>query len=439
MKTSITLSLIDIFILFLYLFAIIALNIRLKRTINSKELNRFYYPGWIYKVAFSLLFALVYLYILGGGDINAYWDGASCLAELFYTDPKSYFAEIIQTKRDLGITHHFNSSTGFPPGWIWREEEAWIATKIISFIAIITFKGFWSSTIILASIAFWVSWILSVKLNKKEKISRNSLLFALFFLPSVSFWCSGISKDSLTFILSTFLVYQFFNLLQWKKNRIFLRLFLLVIVLFMVYSLRHFLAYSLFVPFLLAILARYGNRFSERPVLLWGFRIIVFSAVAASFVVVISSNQTKQLIIEANVTKSDFSSNPIYTGAKYDMPTSSGNPVELVALFPLALFTALFRPSFLDPVGASFLINQLESAILIILTLRFIFNRKFIFNLNRIVRHEFMLYALIFVVIVGFMAGYSSILYGVLVRIRAIALPFLVLLLTYNFNLKESS
>ena len=50
-----------------------------------------------------------------------------------------------------------------------------------------------------------------------------------------------------------------------------------------------------------------------------------------------------------------------------------------------------------------------------------------------------MLYALIFMLIVGFMAGYSSILYGVLVRIRAIALPFLVLLLTYDFKLKEST
>jgi hypothetical protein len=439
MNNAISFNAIDALIFLLVFGLIIFLNARIKRNFPSVKLNRFFYAAWGFKVAFAFLFALVYLFVLGGGDINAYWEGASCLGNLFYTNPEAYFTEMWHTQREYGIAHHFNVSTGYPPGWIWREEEAWMATKIISVFAIITWKGFWSATLVIASLSFWSSWLLATKLNSLEKFNRNSVLFALLFFPSVSFWCSGISKDSLAFTASIFLIFQFFLLLKWGGRLSFVRIILIFLLLLMVYSLRHYLAYALFVPFLLAILARYGNRFSERPVLLWGFRIIVFSAVAFTFTLVLSSNQTKELIFEANVTKSDFSANPIYTGAKYDMPTSSGNPVELVTLFPLALFTALFRPSFLDPVGASFLLNQLESAILLFLTLRFIFNRKFIINLNRIVRHEFMLYALIFLVIVGFMAGYSSILFGVLVRIRAIALPFLVLLLTYNFNLKESS
>lgn len=439
MNNAISFNAIDALIFLLVFGLIIFLNARIKRNFSSVKLNGFFYAAWGFKVAFAFLFALVYLFVLGGGDINAYWDGASCLSDLFYTNPEAYFSEMWHTQREYGIAHHFNVSTGYPPGWIWREEEAWMATKIISVFAIITWKGFWSATLVIASLSFWSSWLLATKLQSVEKFNRNSVLFALLFFPSVSFWCSGISKDSLAFTASIFLIFQFFLLLKWGGRLSFVRIILIFLLLLMVYSLRHYLAYALFVPFLLAILARYGNRFSERPVLLWGFRIIVFSAVAFSFTLVLSSNQTKELIFEANVTKSDFSANPIYTGAKYDMPTSSGNPVELVTLFPLALFTALFRPSFLDSVGASFLMNQLESAILLFLTLRFIFNRKLIINLNRIVRHEFMLYALIFVVIVGFMAGYSSILFGVLVRIRAIALPFLVLLLTYNFNLKEST
>ncbi|NDB34424.1 MAG: hypothetical protein EB023_03565 [Flavobacteriia bacterium] len=420
MNNAISFNAIDALIFLLVFGLIIFLNARIKRNFASVKLNRFFYAAWGFKVAFAFLFALVYLFVLGGGDINAYWEGASCLGNLFYTNPEAYFSEMWHTQREYGIAHHFNVSTGYPPGWIWREEEAWMATKIISVFAIITWKGFWSATLVIASLSFWSSWLLATKLQSVEKFNRNSVLFALLFFPSVSFWCSGISKDSLAFTASIFLIFQFFLLLKWGGRLSFVRIILIFLLLLMVYSLRHYLAYALFVPFLLAILARYGNRFSGRPVLLWGFRIIVFSAVAFSFTLVLSSNQTKELIFEANITKSDFSANPIYTGAKYDMPTSSGNPVELVTLFPLALFTALFRPSFLDSVGASFLMNQLESAILLFLTLRFIFNRKLIINLNRIVRHEFMLYALIFVVIVGFMAGYSSILFGVLVRIRAI-------------------
>lgn len=45
-------------------------------------------------------------------------------------------------------------------------------------------------------------------------------------------------------------------------------------------------------------------------------------------------------------------------------------------------------------------------------------------------KNEFALYAIIFVIITAFMAGYTSILFGVLVRIRSIALPFFFLILT---------
>jgi hypothetical protein len=51
-------------------------------------------------------------------------------------------------------------------------------------------------------------------------------------------------------------------------------------------------------------------------------------------------------------------------------------------------------------------------------------------NLRVLFKNEFALYALTFVLITAFMAGYTSILFGVLVRIRAIALPFFFLILT---------
>jgi hypothetical protein len=45
-------------------------------------------------------------------------------------------------------------------------------------------------------------------------------------------------------------------------------------------------------------------------------------------------------------------------------------------------------------------------------------------------KSEFAIYMLTFVLLTAFMAGYTSILFGVLVRIRALALPFFFLLLT---------
>ena len=87
-----------------------------KQRHSDESLNRYFYPGFFFKLSFAVLFAVLYLFFLGGGDINAYWDGASSLADLFYTNPEGYVQELWQTHREYGINYHFNSDTGYPPG-----------------------------------------------------------------------------------------------------------------------------------------------------------------------------------------------------------------------------------------------------------------------------------------------------------------------------------
>jgi hypothetical protein len=80
--------------------------------------------------------------------------------------------------------------------------------------------------------------------------------------------------------------------------------------------------------------------------------------------------------------------------------------------------------------------NGIESLLLIFYSLTYLFNRKLVANVNKLLTSEFGVYALVFVMIVGFMAGYTSILFGVLVRIRSIVLPFFFLVLSYRTSNK---
>jgi len=410
-----------------------------KQRHSDESLNRYFYPGFFFKLIFAVLFAVLYLFFLGGGDINAYWDGASSLADLFYTNPEGYVQELWQTHREYGINYHFNSDTGYPPGWIWREEEAWTAAKIISIFSILTFKSFWATTLLISWATFAVSWALAVQLVRCENMHKVACVIAFLFIPSVAFWCSGISKDSLTYFLTLLFIYQAFLWIKWGSGKRLLRGLGLIFILVLLYNLRHFLAFAIFVPFVLAVLSRYASRFSGRPLLLWLYRFFLYTIFIGSVYVVISSDQTQALINEANITKQDFSNNPIYTGAKYEMPTNVSSPIQLLGLFPRSFLTAMFRPTFLDPVGPSFVINQLESLLFIFLTLRFLFSPWVLRSISSIIRNEFLLFSIIFIFFVGFMSGYTSILFGVLVRIRAIALPFLVLVLFQKFKPQDKT
>jgi hypothetical protein len=396
------------------------------------NISRFFYFGWGFKIFFALIFALVYLFALGGGDINAYWESATVLNKLFVNNPTAYIQELWSTERSLGITYHFNSETGYPPGWIWRESEAWNAAKILSIFSALTFNSFWATTLLIASFVFFTSWLMVYRITTNEAFNSKAVMFAFLFFPSVTFWCSGISKDSQVYTLSLLLIYQLFLWLKWDQKRSIWRVLLMAFIFYLILNLRQFIALAIIGPFLLSIVVRYGSRLSQRPVILLLFRLFVYALLVSGFIFIANAEQTQALIQEAQITQSDFSQNPIYSGAKYELSTMDGTPTGILLAMPESVFIALYRPFITENLGLNFVVNELESLLLIFFSLWFLINKNVFSNLRYLFKSEFAIYAFTFVLLIAFMAGYTSILFGVLVRIRAIALPFFFLLLTFR-------
>jgi hypothetical protein len=159
-------------------------------------------------------------------------------------------------------------------------------------------------------------------------------------------------------------------------------------------------------------------------------------AALISFFFLFNASQTQALIAEAQITQSDFSNNPLYTGARYELAQTDASLVSFISIFPSALFVSLYRPFITESLSVNFIMNGIESLLLIFYSLTYLFNRKLVANVNKLFTSEFGVYALVFVMIVGFMAGYTSILFGVLVRIRSIVLPFFFLVLSYRTSNK---
>jgi hypothetical protein len=83
-------------------------------------------------------------------------------------------------------------------------------------------------------------------------------------------------------------------------------------------------------------------------------------------------------------------------------------------------------------------LNVLESAVLMFITIRFLFWGNLFKKIKKIRKEEILVFALIFSLFIAFMAGFTSVLFGVLVRIRAPLLPFIFLVLTTNVFDKTS-
>ena len=102
----------------------------------------------------------------------------------------------------------------------------------------------------------------------------------------------------------------------------------------------------------------------------------------------------------------------------------------MIRAFPISVFYGIYKPFIYEALSPTLILNGLESSILVFMTLNFLFVGNFFKKIKRVSSNEFLIFAFVFVILIGFMAGYTSVLYGVLVRIRAPLLPFLFLIFT---------
>jgi hypothetical protein len=109
----------------------------------------------------------------------------------------------------------------------------------------------------------------------------------------------------------------------------------------------------------------------------------------------------------------------------------------MVKALPASVLAGIYRPFIWESLNLSLILNGLESLLLLFLTIRFFVAKKLKERIFLIQKTEFLIFSLFFVLIIAYIAGYTSILFGVLVRIRAPLIPFFMLLLLIKTKSKS--
>ena len=424
-----TVSALDLLSAFFWLILIFVIANYRSSKIDDK-IKKYYFWNVGYKLLFSLLFTLVYTVYYKGGDTTAYWDGARSLHNLFYKSPAMYLEEMFNTPSELMKLRHFDSQTGFPPGWIYREPEGWFVSKVASIISFITFKSYIAATFLFSFIAANASWKIFELVYTLKTNQTGIAAFALLFIPSVNFWCTGISKDTLMFISIFYLLFYFFDFFLNKKAFLIKHVFWICIFIILINNIRNFLIAALLAPMLISYGTRLTKKFETNllaKVLLRSFYII--SGFGLLFIFM-GSDFAGEMLNEASIVQKDFIQNETYTGKRYEINTTDATPLGLLKAFPISVVFGFYRPLITESLSPTLILNGLESTYLIFLTFAFVFGGKLKEKISSIRKSEFLIFAFIFAVFISFMAGFTSVLFGVLVRIRAPLLPFLFLTLT---------
>jgi hypothetical protein len=374
-----------------------------------------------------------------GGDTTAYWDTAQKLNNLFWYNPSSFFTEFFTSAptRERFI-NFYPPEVGLPPTWIYKEDEAYFTSKIYALLSFITFRSYFAMTMICAYISFRVSWFLFEYVVTNFNFKLGNIAFGLLFLPSTAFWCTGITKDMLIYVSVVYLLTSFFYYSNKSNQTKKINYFYIIICFFVIYNIRDFMLISVLGPIVLAYGVRLANKqkstFSKVFIQLFFVSTIIFSM--ATFM---GSSKAEEFTLEAKVIQEDLRNNQTYGSNKYDLGITDFTPFGMVKAMPVSLFTAFYRPFIWEAQSLFVQLSALETLIFVLLTLTFIFGGNLYKKIVLIRSNDFLLASFTFAIILGFFAGYTSGLFGVLVRFKAPMLPFLFLILmnndTDNFNL----
>ena len=407
-------------------------NVR-KKKYRELDYSEYYTTNVWMKLGLSLVYAVYYITVVKGGDTLAYWDGALKMSNLFLKSPSLYFEELFNAPDMTLMYSHFDTQTGYPPGWIYREPESWFISKIMSLFVFVTFKSYLVATLVMAYISSLASWKLYELVHSYKLHTNRNIAIATLLIPSVSFWCSGVTKDTVVLFSTIFIVYHAFHILSLeietkRKNWIYLAFYV-----FLLYHLRSFMVTTIAVPLMISYSIRLVNKYRQQKFKYYLIRFSTFTLGITFFILQGNSLSNSEELEQAAIINKDFATNTTYEGTRYDIGITDYSPQGMIAAFPAATIAGFYRPFPWEARSLTMISNGLEDAFFLFLTILF-FRKDFLKKINVIRKNEFLVFALFFAVLMAYMAGVTSGLLGVLVRFKAPVIPFLLILLTIDIS-----
>jgi hypothetical protein len=415
--------------LYLLLIYIIAVFIRGHKVQTNPE-YKFFIKGIAIKIIGALSFTMIYLFYYGDGDTVYYFEGARTLANIFLSDPVEYFELIFSS-------HQFSPEHAYIKNYILyaKASEEWLMTRVTSPIALLSMNRFFVAQILMSFFVFLGSWKMFQAFLLFYPKKQKEAFYAVFLVPSVIFWGSGILKDSVTFaFLSIFLFYTIkaFFLYQFKiQYYIFIALSIIII-----FNIKAYIILS-FIPVLLIAWVA-NNRKKIKSLffrrLLTPF-ILVF-AVIGGYITInnLQAGSEKYSVDNLQSRVKGFHSWHTTTGgSSYNLGEIEYTTIGILKKVPEALNVTYFRPFITEVSSAVTALGALESLFFLIMAVYILVLYR-LKVLEFIYYNPFLIICFLYALIFGFIVGFTSYNFGALARYKIPTMPFFAFLLFYLYS-----
>ncbi len=409
-------------------------------------MQKHFLRGLFIKLFGGLSFAFVYTYYYTyGGDTKAYYFSAQNLTQFFFSDPNLFFRMFFLNKAD-GLTN-FEYSQLFRFG---LDTPEFFIIKITTLVNIIGLNSYFGTSILFAVLSFIGIWIFYKSFVKVYPKLKNQFAIPFLYFPSVFFWGSGISKDTIV-IGFMGLTFYFFLKLSNKFNLV--QLILAFTTATVIFQIKSYVILSIAPVLLVYFFLRRREQIKNKVIKVIIAPIVLIVGLIAGIVGinvlgalnpkysvenVISTSQQMQSwhYVKGENTSDNHGRGSSYTLGEYD-PTILG----VLSIAPSAINVSLFRPYFWEVKNAGMFAAAIESSAMLLFTIFVFFKLNPATFFKGVLKNDLAFLCISFSLLFLFFVGFSSYNFGALMRYKIPAIPFYIsgiIIILYNSSKGKS-
>lgn len=400
-----------------------------------KPLKKYYLPGFFVKVFGGTAFTAIYIFHYNGiGDTFLYHSGAKILVDAFFDSPIDYVRLLLSSAGEIpsDLTKYSNNI------FYSNTAEEWFMVKLISPFTLISFKSYLVTTLLISVVSFYGSWKLFLVFNDFLPSSKNIAFGAAFLIPSTAFWGSGIVKDTLTMVGINMMIYALYFGLRQKIN--YKLLFLSLIWAYVILNLKAYILISFLPSFIVIWYYFLQSRTSNKAVKVFLSPLLILLLGVISFVGFQNLSSISNKYNQENIKKKlvGFHTWHATIGeSAYSLGEIEYTPTGVAKKIPISLATTFFKPFVWEAKNPVILMSAVESLFVLILFLTVSIKSKL--HYAKYIDSRFFSSLIIFILLFGFIVGFTSYNYGALSRYKLPIMPLFVFIMLVILNRLKSN
>ncbi len=421
-------TLLDFILLPVYLIIILmTANIYAKKKMVTEPYYRYFTLGLTAKIVGGLGLAFVYTIYYPGGDTTEYFRNVKSLEGLALFDFDSFWHVVTQPATNSNMLF-FNSETGYAV--YCRDPKAWTVVKLALPIVILSMQSFLATTVLCATISFAGIWKLYKVFVYEFPDLKKEMAISFLFIPSVFFWGSGLLKDTFTLSALGFFFASLYTLVV-RREKVVVSLITIIISAYIITAIKPYILVGLVPAIIIWLVQLSAGKINAKTVraLAIPFVFVVAVGIAYLFMMMmgeaLAEYQVESILEKAKITQRDLKSD-YYQGNSFDIGDFESNVPSIMRKFPIATFSAIFRPLIVESNNFVMFFSGFENLILLIFAIRVLILVRGFGVFRFFFTHHILTFSLFFSIFFAFSVGLSTSNFGSLVRYKIPSIPYFV-------------